>query len=615
MASRTSIENSAQKIAKYFSNASKEVINTIARYVLSDKNVPIEVGMRRVNGILKALGAKVTPIIIADIKWHYTSSALEVTNAMRGAGILTKGALDEQEIIELNSIISQSLNDYGEALSGAFNSAQKVMTDARKTAMEQIFVEGKLQGSSLAEVKKKIIENLQKDFVAIVDKGGRTWKLDRYAEMLTRTRMREVTNMGLVTRLQREGYDLVQVSSHPNDCEMCSPWDGKVLSITGRTPGYPTVDDATATGLFHPNCYDNKTEVYTKNGWKLFEDVCPDDLILSMNPTTLNMEYVNHLGTISYKYSGLMHHYKSNSFDLVVTPDHNMFIGYYGKRNGKREIKYRIERANRCPGNFLQIRHGFWEGREVKSPISLPIEDFAVLLGYFLSGGYVDISGYSRKVVVCQQKINRMGDDLIGMGFYKNNNKYLITNADWVEYFKQFGVSNKRFIPDWFMEARPDILRLFLDAYLLGDGSVEHTNKFKNFNSIRKVYFTTSGRLAGQLGELILKTGNYPSFYLSKRKGKAVKHHNGTYITNDDLWYVGENRSKHSYFVNSPTNKGRGIKFEEVSYNDLVWDLELEKNHVLLVRRNGRTAWSGNCRHRLLPFHPELLEYRVTTIA
>lgn len=30
--------------------------------------------------------------------------------------------------------------------------------------------------------------------------------------------------------------------------------DGKVLSLTGETPGYPTMDEAKAAGLFHPNC-------------------------------------------------------------------------------------------------------------------------------------------------------------------------------------------------------------------------------------------------------------------------------------------------------------------------------------------------------------------------
>lgn len=35
---------------------------------------------------------------------------------------------------------------------------------------------------------------------------------------------------------------------------MCAPWNGKVLSLTGQTPGYPTLEEAEGAGLFHPNC-------------------------------------------------------------------------------------------------------------------------------------------------------------------------------------------------------------------------------------------------------------------------------------------------------------------------------------------------------------------------
>ena len=137
---------------------------------------------------------------------------------------------------------------------GAFNSVQKVMTEARKLRIDTIFIRGNLDNAGLREIKKSIIDDLSQDFIAIVDKGGREWQLDNYAEMLTRTRMREVTNAGLTTRLKEEGFDLVQVSSHGGGCELCQPWDGKVLSMTGRTHGYPTVDEAASAGLFHPNC-------------------------------------------------------------------------------------------------------------------------------------------------------------------------------------------------------------------------------------------------------------------------------------------------------------------------------------------------------------------------
>ena len=34
----------------------------------------------------------------------------------------------------------------------------------------------------------------------------------------------------------------------------CIPYQGKVLSLTGRTKGYTTVKEAETNGLFHPNC-------------------------------------------------------------------------------------------------------------------------------------------------------------------------------------------------------------------------------------------------------------------------------------------------------------------------------------------------------------------------
>ena len=35
---------------------------------------------------------------------------------------------------------------------------------------------------------------------------------------------------------------------------MCAPRNGKVLSLTGQTPGCPTLAEAEGAGLFHPNC-------------------------------------------------------------------------------------------------------------------------------------------------------------------------------------------------------------------------------------------------------------------------------------------------------------------------------------------------------------------------
>src|SRR5690606_37576968 len=34
----------------------------------------------------------------------------------------------------------------------------------------------------------------------------------------------------------------------------CRPWEGRVLSLSGATPGYPTLAEAQGSGLFHPSC-------------------------------------------------------------------------------------------------------------------------------------------------------------------------------------------------------------------------------------------------------------------------------------------------------------------------------------------------------------------------
>jgi len=59
---------------------------------------------------------------------------------------------------------------------------------------------------------------------------------------------------GTANRLMEQDHDLVKVSSHLGACEKCQPWEGEVLSLTGKTPGYPTLEEARDAGLFHPNC-------------------------------------------------------------------------------------------------------------------------------------------------------------------------------------------------------------------------------------------------------------------------------------------------------------------------------------------------------------------------
>ncbi|MFW6173396.1 MAG: phage minor head protein, partial [Elusimicrobiota bacterium] len=55
-----------------------------------------------------------------------------------------------------------------------------------------------------------------------------------------------------------------------------------------------------------------------------------------------------------------------------------------------------------------------------------------------------------------------------------------------------------------------------------------------------------------------------------------------------------------NFYTGKEEIKREELAREEKDYNDFVYDVELEKNHILLTRRNGKVLWSGNCRSTLL---------------
>lgn len=103
------------------------------------------------------------------------------------------------------------------------------------------------------------------------DAAGRSWTLTSYAEMAVRTATGQAAVQGHVDTMQAAGRDLVVVSDAPRECPLCRPFEGKVLSISGRTPTSSaarslttgrevrvrvaaSLAEARSRGFQHPNC-------------------------------------------------------------------------------------------------------------------------------------------------------------------------------------------------------------------------------------------------------------------------------------------------------------------------------------------------------------------------
>lgn len=144
---------------------------------------------------------------------------------------------------------------------------------ARQTvdAYREAVTEGSRLAAAGAETRRQAAGRVLDEFAkrgisGFLDSAGRRWEASTYAEMATRTMLGRSAVQGHLDTLQANGRDLVIVSDSPEECPLCRPWEGKVLSIAGSTTGdvpmgeggrvriAGTVREATSAGLFHPNC-------------------------------------------------------------------------------------------------------------------------------------------------------------------------------------------------------------------------------------------------------------------------------------------------------------------------------------------------------------------------
>lgn len=109
--------------------------------------------------------------------------------------------------------------------------------------------------------KKKISSELAADLVDkgisfFYDRAGRRYSIAEYINMKVMTETINAERIAFFTRAVQYGVDLVRIvhlNLHPT-CELCAPFEGRILSIRGLTEGYMPLVEASMQGLFHPRC-------------------------------------------------------------------------------------------------------------------------------------------------------------------------------------------------------------------------------------------------------------------------------------------------------------------------------------------------------------------------
>lgn len=358
------------------------------------------------------------------------------------------------------------------------------------------------------------------------------------------------------------------------------------------------------------SCYSSDTEVMTDNGWKLIKDVdISKDIIMSLNPDTKNIEMVKAIDYIKNSVNGELYNYHTRHMDFCVTGNHRMYAEY---RNCNGEnVSIPFVNAEDVKKSYMLPLAGFsWSGKDEKyfilpattqleqysrKEITVPekkilMKDWLEFFGFYIADGCYrnHINSYGKRdytISIKQNKdnekyvlnlIKKLGYKVeISRGSTDSNNNYNIYSKQLWEYLSQFGRSTEKYIPREFLDLDTKYLMALYKGYTNGDSSLcadGHTH-----------FSTTSIRLIENIQEIILKIfGRVVQYHKYTRKHSYDDNYGVCYSIN---LTIDKNRDNYSRY---------GVA-EKVPYNDNVYCLTLEKNHIMLVRHNGKIGWCGNC--------------------
>lgn len=363
-------------------------------------------------------------------------------------------------------------------------------------------------------------------------------------------------------------------------------------------------------------CYDDKTEVLTSNGWKFFKDVQKDDLLYTLNPLTHKAEYSKIKNNFIYFYNGEMVGVKSQSSDLLVTPNHNIY-GCFTYDNKMKNNNWKLFRADEndfhnrilVKKDCLDVeginadtitlkgltvtRHNQYGSYEREIPSrKVPIKEFLQFLGFYLSDGNVSKSGRHFNIYLTKnkEKIDKYAKILSLLSpnspqitqDKRGNDKWQLSLHDRVlyEYLKPLGKAKRKYIPKDIFKYNKFILQYLYEGFKDGDMKSDETS-----------YSTISKQLADDFQRLLLHIGYSGSLSVINRVGQSGGLINGRRIVHKNPEYrVSINKTKNTPIIKDFNRNA----FYKTKYKGYIYCVEACKNNIIYVRRNGYTCWSGN---------------------
>lgn len=520
--------------------------------------------------------------------------------------------LNKQEQAVINDVRNRTLLDIRAKGDHIFQDINNIIQESSslsvREAQEKVIRDEIEQGL----IKRKQIAEITR---SLHDKTG-DWSRDfgRIVQYVSHKALTE-GRAAVIKRAEGESDNEVYVHVYSGACKHCV--DLYLTNGQGSAPKVMTLGELETNGTnigrkvadwkavmppAHPYCYDQETEVLTDDGWKYFKDLDRTEKFLSVNIETGEGEWNNAVGWIDEKYSGPMVEWKNKNNDLLTTPNHNHVFTTYSTKNNRLRIESKL------PSEAKLLKHlPKWRGKMIEDfrfdNRIFNSSDFVEFMGYYISEGSL-IFHKNWRIHLSQKK------DHIKKNIYDNARRLFpsVSNNDGyiqislkkdqkelIDYLS-LGKSHQKYIPKNIKQLDSSLIKLFLKAFNKGDGSIRKNNKdWDGYKSKdQRLYYTSSRKLADDLGELILKTQNTPSYKFKEPQSIYDPKRDQEYMQNNGIWIITETTNKYAFRP--------ALNEKIILYSGRIYDVELERNHTLFVRRGGRVLVSGNCRCQLMQY-------------
>lgn len=258
----------AKDLRELFAEAETTLLQRIAAALAKGSDAPdwaeqkllgIQALSRQVDGILADLAAGVPGAVERAVGLAYNRGIATAGTELTAAG-LVHGAFGE---VQPTGAAAAIISETTARLTPMSFQIRRATMDVYQQVVTRVIAQTALGTMTRREASRDILTRLAAQGVTgFRDTAGRNWSMPSYAEMAARSATSNAMLQGHTDRITELGIDTVIVSNAPEECKICRPFEGKVLSLSGRTTGrlkdgktvVASLAEAKSKGLFHNNC-------------------------------------------------------------------------------------------------------------------------------------------------------------------------------------------------------------------------------------------------------------------------------------------------------------------------------------------------------------------------